>query len=67
MSEVCTDFVFNCVFVKINHRPINYDFFPVDHMGERPHKCTICGETFKHLIVLKRHVNVIHMKIKQTW
>ena len=42
-------------------------FFSVDHMGERPHKCKECGETFKHLIVLKRHVNVIHLKIKQTW
>ena len=42
-------------------------FFTVDHMGERPHKCKECGETFKHLIVLKRHVNVIHLKIKQTW
>ena len=42
-------------------------FFAVDHMGERPHKCKECGETFKHLIVLKRHVNVIHLKIKQTW
>lgn len=38
----------------------------VDHMGERPHRCTTCGDTFKHLIVLKRHVKVVHLKIKET-
>ena len=38
----------------------------VDHMGERPHKCNTCGDTFKHLIVLKRHTRVVHLKIKET-
>lgn len=42
------------------------DHFLVDHMGERPHKCSTCGETFKHMIVLKRHIKVIHLKIKET-
>jgi len=37
----------------------------VDHMGERPHKCGTCGDTFKHLIVLKRHNRVVHLKIKE--
>ena len=47
--------------------PTKNSIFPiVDHMGERPHKCSHCGETFKHLIVLKRHVNVVHLKIKET-
>ena len=35
-------------------------------MGERPYKCSTCGETYKHLIVLKRHIKVVHLKIKET-